>query len=227
MQKATLTGRQRGSAVFAGIFGHLLFAAGWLVLGFGIVGGLLTLVFGGTIGSIAGLFGDVPVVNDFLANAGGVLTIVAIVLGVIAIVLILLGVLVSGWILKGGTVRRPWATTWSAIAIVAILDIPLFFVYFVLAGKLTDTKVSGPFFLGPFVGIIGTIVVGVLVWLWMTWGHRGSASEFAGISTSASGTASVEAAEPTAAVEAPAAEPAKAPAKATAPKAPAAKKPTE
>ena len=172
MQKAILTSRQRGAAVFAGIFGHLLFALGWLGLGFLIIGGGLLLVFGASIGSLAG---GVQSVSDFLSQAGSIIKVVGVVFGVISFLLILLGFLVSGWILKAGAVRRPWATSLSAIAIVAVLDLPLYVLYLFIAGKLTDTKVSGPLFLGPFVFIVGTVVVGVLVWLWMTWGHRGPA----------------------------------------------------
>lgn len=175
MQKAILTGRQRAAAVFAGILGHLLFALGWLGLGFLVLGGGLLLVFGASIGSIAGAFGGVQSLSDFLAQAGGIIKVVGIVFGVVSFVLMLLGFLASGWILGAGHVRKPWATSLSSIAIVAVLDLPLFVLYLYIAGRLTDTKVSGPFFLGPFVFILGTVVVGVLVWLWMTWAHRGPA----------------------------------------------------
>ncbi len=175
MQKAILTGRQRGAAVFAGILGHLLFALGWLGIGFLLLGGGLLLVFGASIGSLAGTFGGVQSISDFLGQAGSIMEVVGVVVGAISLALMLLGFLVSGWILGAGRVRKPWATTLSAVAIVAILDLPLYVLYLVIAGKLTDTKVSGPLFLGPFVFIVGTIIVGVLVWLWMTWGHRGPA----------------------------------------------------
>lgn len=175
MQKAILTGRQRAAAVFAGIFGHLLFALGWLGLGFLLLGGGLLLVFGASLGSLVGAFGGVQSVSDFLSQAGGIIKVVGVVFGVISLALMLLGFLVSGWILGAGRVRKPWATTLSAVAIVAILDLPLYVLYLFIAGKLTDTKVSGPLFLGPFVFIVGTIIVGVLVWLWMTWSHRGPA----------------------------------------------------
>jgi hypothetical protein len=175
MQKAILTGRQRGAAVFAGIFGHLLFALGWLGLGFLLIGGGLLLVLGASIGSIADSFGGVQSIGDFLTQAGGIMKVVGVVVAVISFLLMLLGFLVSGWILAAGGVRKPWATSLSAVAIVAVLDLPLYVLYLVIAGKLTDTKVAGPLFLGPFVFVIGTVVVGVLVWLWMTWGHRGPA----------------------------------------------------
>ena len=210
MQKALLTGRQRGAAVFAGIFGHLLFALGWLGLGFVLLGGGLLLLFGASIGGLAGAFGDVQSISEFLGQAGQIMRVVGVVVGVIAFLLMLLGFLVSGWILKAGHVRKPWATTLSSVVIVAILDLPLFVLYLVIAGKLTDTRVSGPLFLGPFVFIIGTIVVGVLVWLWMTWGHRGPAlvverADGTPVAVTDSETvASIEAAEPvSAAVEEP------------------------
>lgn len=173
MQKAVLTGRQRGAAVFAGIFGHLIFAAGWLVLGFVLLGGGIVLLFGGTINGIANAFGGAPNVAEFLTKAGGVILVVGIVFGAVAFILMLVGFLVSGFILRANTVRKPWATTLTSILIVAAIDLPLFFVYIWLASKISETNTSGPVFLGPFVGIIGTIVVGVLVWLWMTWAHRG------------------------------------------------------
>jgi hypothetical protein len=207
MQKAILTGRQRGAAIFAGIFGHLLFALGWLGLGFLLLGGGLLLVFGASIGGIAGAFGDVRSLRDLLSQAGAVMQVVGVVLGVISFLLMLLGFLVSGWILKGGRARKPWATTLSAVVIAAILDLPLFVLYLFIAGKLTDTKVSGPLFLGPFVFVLGTIVVGVLIWLWMTWGHRGPAAVVERADgtpvtvTDSEAVASIEAAEPVKAPE--------------------------
>lgn len=213
MHKAILTSRQRGAAVFAGIFGHLLFALGWLGLGFLLIGGALVLVFGASLGSIAGAFDGAQSVSDFLSQAGGVVKVVGVVFGIISLVLMLLGFLVSGWILSGGRVRKPWATTLSSIAIVAVLDLPLYIAYLAIAGKLTETKVSGPLFLGPFVFIVGTIVVGVLVWLWMTWGHRGPAivverADGTPVEVTNSETvASIEASEPVpSAVEAPSVE---------------------
>jgi hypothetical protein len=196
MQKAHLTGRQRAAAVFAGIFGHLLFAAGWLSLGFVLLGGGITLLFGGTIGGIGSLFGDVQALADFLGSAGNVIGVIIIVLGVGSLILILLAVLISAAILRSGKVRKPWAVTWSSIAIVAILDVPLLIGYLIIAGQVTDTKVAGPVFLGPLIGIVGTLLVGALVWLWMTFVRRGSASEFADVKVSgASSAPAVETAE--------------------------------
>lgn len=217
MQKAILTGRQRGAAVFAGVFGHLLFALGWLGLGFLLIGGALLLVFGGTIGAITGTFGGAQTVSDFLGQAGGVAVLVGVIFAVVSLVLMTLGFLVSGWILSAGRVRKPWATTLSAVAIVAVLDLPLNAAYLAIAGQLTDTKVSGPLFIGPFVFVVGTIIVGVLVWLWMTWGHRGPAivverADGTPVAVTDSPTvASIEASDPVATTQASAEPPKKTP----------------
>lgn len=199
MTKAKLTGGQVIAAVFAGIFGHLLFAAGWIALGLVLLSGLIFSLLGVSLSSIFAQF--LPQSGDFFDSAGGILGGVFIGFLVGAVVLMLLGFLVSGWILRGGKVRRPWATTWSAVLIVALLNLPLLLAYAAISSDQL------PF---PLVAVLGTLIVGVLVWLWMTWGHRGPASEFAGVSVSGSAKATpVEAAESPAveaSTEAPAAE---------------------
>lgn len=187
MQKATLTGGQVVAAVFAGIIGHVLFAIGWLGLGVVLLGGLIATLLGATITSLLGQFLDPATVDQYFTSAGGLVTGVFIGLLVGAVVFMLLGFLISAGILRGGKVRRPWATTLSAIVIVAILDVPLLFVYAAVAAG--DNR---PSFV--LVAVLGTVVVGVLVWLWMTWGHRGPASQFAGVSASGTATAPVTAA---------------------------------
>jgi ABC-type antimicrobial peptide transport system permease subunit len=163
MTKATLTGGQVGAAFLAGIFGHLLFAAGWIILGVTLLGGTIAAILGGTLQSI----GDGA---EIFGTAGGVLG--GIVLGflIAAVVLIVLSIVVSGLILRRGRVRKPWGTTWTAVIIAAIIDLPLIVAYFAIA-RATDGL---PF---PLIAIIGTVVVGILVWLWMTWAHRGPAVE--------------------------------------------------
>lgn len=191
MTKAKLTGGQVVSAVFAGIFGHLLFAVGWITLGLVLLSGLIFSLLGVSISSIFAQF--LPDSGAFFDNAGGILGGVFIGFLVGAVVLMLLGFLVSGWILKGGKVRKPWGTTWSAILIVALLNLPLLVAYAAISSDQL------PF---PLVAVLGTLIVGVLVWLWMTWGHRGPASEFAGVSVSGSATATpVEPAAPAAPIE--------------------------
>jgi len=157
MTKATLTGRQVGAAVLAGIFGHLLFAAGWIILALSLLGGTILAILGGTVkdaGDAAQIFGA--------ANG--------IVLGLViaAVVLVVIGFVVSGLILRGGTVRKPWGTSLTAIIIAAIIDIPVIAAYLAIA-RATE----GSFIL---IALVGTLVVGVLVWLWMTWAHRGPAA---------------------------------------------------
>ncbi len=161
MTKATLTGGQVGAAVFAGIFGHLLFAAGWIILGLTLLGGTIAAILGGTVSSI----GDGA---EIFATAGGVLG--GIVLGFViaSVVLLLLAVVVSGLILRGGRVRKPWGTTWTAVIISALIDVPLLLAYLAIA-RSTD---GIPF---PLIALVGTVVVGILIWLWMTWAHRGPA----------------------------------------------------
>lgn len=224
MRKAKLTGRQVVAAVFAGIIGHFLFAAGWISLGLVLLGGVLTAALGGAIGGLTGLFGS-ETVDAIMGGAGGVVGGLVIGLGIGAVVLMLLGVLFSWLILLGGKVRKPGATTWTSVIIVAILALPLLLVYGAIAGNAADGQ---PRF--TIVAVIGTAVVGVLVWSWMTWAHRGPASEFAEQQATASGGAVVTPAEPAPAVQAaPAKTPATAKASATA-KAPAkapAEKPTE
>ncbi len=163
MTKATLTGGQVGAAVFAGIFGHLLFAIGWIALGITLLGGVIAAILGGTmqgIGDGAEIFG----------TAGGVLGNIVLGLVIASVVLIILGIVVSGLILRRGRVRKPWGTTWTAVIIAAIVDVPLIAAYLAIA-RATD---GVPF---PLIALLGTLVVGILVWLWMTWAHRGPAVE--------------------------------------------------
>ena len=164
MTKAKLTGGQVGAAVVAGIIGHLFFASGWLVLGITLLGGLIVTILGGTL---AGLGGDLDVGSVF-GEAGDVFSGVLLGLVIAAAVLIVLGIVFSGLILGRGKVRKPWGTTWTAVLIAAIVDLPLLFAYLAVA-RATDGL---PF---PLVAGIGTVVVGILVWLWMTWAHRGPA----------------------------------------------------
>ena len=162
MTKATLTGGQVGAAIFAGIFGHLLFAAGWIILGVSLLGGVIAGIPGGTVQSI----GDGA---EIFGSAGGVLGGIVLGLVIAAVVLIILAVVVSGLILRRGRVRKPWGTTWTAVVISAIIDLPLLVAYFAIA-RATD---GVPF---PLIALVGTVVVGILVWLWMTWAHRGPAA---------------------------------------------------
>lgn len=178
--KAKLTGGQVVAAIFAGIVGHLLFGGGWMLLGLVLFGGVLAGLLGLTAGSIAeAISAGNPAFGSLFDSAGGFVGGVLLGAAVAAVVLMLLGFLLSGWILKGGTVRKPWATTFWSVLIVAVLSLPLLLVYLGISGGQDGGL---PFAL---VALLGTLIIGVLVWLWMTWLHRGPASEFAGVSASA------------------------------------------
>jgi hypothetical protein len=221
MQKAKLTPGQVVAAIFAGILGHVFFAAGLLALVFVLLGGVITAILGGTIGGLGGRFGN-ETLDAVLGGAGGVVGGLVIGLGIGAVVLMLLGVLFSWLILRAGKVRKPAAVTWMSVLITALLSLPVLFVYGAIAGNAADGQ---PRF--TIVAAIGTAVLGALVWLWMTWAFRGPASEFAGQSATSAGVVApatpAPAVEPAAAAE-PAATVESAPKAATA-KAPVAKKP--
>lgn len=167
MMKATLTTGQVGAAVVAGLLGHLLFAIGWTALGITLLGGIVAALLGGSLASLGQLFSSEGVAGVF-DSAGGVLGSVVLGLLIASVVLIVIGFVVSGLILRSGKARRPWGTTVTAIVIAAIIDVPLVAVYAGIA-RATD---GIPFLV---IALLGTLVVGVLVWLWMTWAHRGPA----------------------------------------------------
>ena len=220
MKKATLTGRQMVAAIFAGVFGHVLFAIGWIGLGLLILGGILFALLGGSIEALLGSFLDPSTISETFTTADGRASSRAVGRKSAADVIIVDLFFLRMIILRGCRVRRPWATTLSSLAIVAVLDVPLVFVY-----AAVSTGEDRPGFL--LVAVLGTVIVGILVWLWMTWGHRGPASDFAGKTVTGTGTAtaveaptepaSVEAVPAPSAVEAPATpaatRPKKAPAK--------------
>jgi len=181
--KAQLTGGHVVAAIFAGIFGNLLFSAGWTSLGVTLLGGLFAVIFGGSISAIIGSFTDPASIAPFFDNAGGLVSGVVIGFGVGSVALMLLGFLISGWILKGGKVRKPWGTTWTAVLLSALLNVPLLFAWFAIANSTDGLPVG-------LIVVLGTAVVGILLWLWMTWAHRGYASEFVGTSVTASATSS-------------------------------------
>lgn len=177
------------AAIFAGIFGNLLFSAGWTGLGITLLGGVLVAVFGTSLSALIGQFADQAAVGPFFDNAGGVVSGFILGFSIGSAVLILLGFLISGWILKGGKVRKPWATTFTSILLSALLSVPLIFLWLTIANSTDGLPVG-------LIIVIGTAVVGILLWLWMTWAHRGYASEFVGVKASASGTATETAAAP-------------------------------
>lgn len=181
--------RQVVAAVLAGIFGHALFALGWLILSLEFLIVPLFAVF--SLGfpfseAFSAMFGEIRMMVGFVFwevnSLGGNLVIFG------GNVLAIVGILISALILRLGQVRRPWATTCKAIGIAAIIDVPSLFLY-----ALTFPGDDHP---GFFVmAIIGTFAVGILVWLGVTRRSGGSAFEVAGPSTTASGAAAVAATE--------------------------------
>lgn len=159
------------------------------MLGFVALGGGIRLLLGGTANGVSGLFGEIPALTEFLTNTGGIIGVIVVVVAVLALIFVVSSALVSGFILRRGEVRKPWHVTFQSLGIVALLDIPLFVVYLSIAAGVTDTTVSGPLLLGPFVGVLGSALVGALVWWAMAWSRRGSASKFAGVRVTGSATA--------------------------------------
>lgn len=215
--KAHLKGSHYVAAIIAGIVGNIFFSAGWSLLGVTLFFGLFAAIFGGSIESIIGQFTDPAAISGFFSSAGGIAAGLTVGFSIAALVLVGLGVLFSGLILKGGKVRKPWATTWLSVLISALLSVPLFFVWLAIANNTNGAPIA-------LVVVLGTAVVGILIWLWMTWAHRGYASEFAGASASATATATAKIAPADAPAEVEAAPVAEAPvAAAPVAKAPAAK----
>lgn len=151
----------------AGIVGHLFFAAGWIALGITLLGGVIAALLGGTLSGLGQLFSAEGVQGVF-DSAGGVLGSIVLGLVIASVVLMILGIVFSGLILRRGRVRKPWGTTWTAVILAAIIDAPLLLLYLAIA-RSTD---GIPFLL---IAVVGTVVVGILLWLWMAWAHRGPA----------------------------------------------------
>ena len=224
MKKAQLTGGQTVSAVLAGFFGNLFFTLGWTLLGFALFGSALFALAGASLNRVVGAYVEAEQLEQILTRTGGVLGVVAIIVGAGAVVLIAIGIVLSGVILRAGKARKPWAVTWASIGISVLLSLPLFLLYATLALRRDS---DAGFVLVSF---LGTSIVGILVWLWMTWARRGPAVTDPMVpAVDAAPEAAAVTAVDAAAVEAPGASAqAKAPAaKAPAAKAPAAKAPAK
>ena len=188
--KTSLTTSQGVSAIIAGIIGHFLFSLAWFTLIIGVVGLVAkNLVFDAIDNLIAQieLTGDAgaSIINtiEALRAALGTLSIVFIISSAVSIVI---AFLISGAIMKAGKVRKPFGATFAAMVIVGILDLGLFWVYLFIG--LNASEETGFFPTYPIAFVIGTIVIGALVWLWMAHLRRAPLAE-------------VEAAQPVPAVE--------------------------
>ena len=140
--KAHLKGSHYVAAIIAGIVGNIFFSAGWSLLGVTLFFGLFAAIFGGSIESIIGQFTDPAAISGFFSSAGGIAAGLTVGFSIAALVLVGLGVLFSGLILKGGKVRKPWATTWLSVLISALLSVPLFFVWLAIANNTNGAPIA-------------------------------------------------------------------------------------
>lgn len=171
---ATLSPKQYALAALAGALGHVLFALGWFTFGLSLLGGIIAGVLGISTGAIAEKFGDVPALRDALSTVQGLVGVLVIVVAIGSIVVIALGYLVSGAILRAARLRTPWKTSLAALGVAALLSVPLLFVYGLIANAASISLAA--------VSVIGSIIVGIAVWVWLAWARRGPASRFAGVS---------------------------------------------
>ena len=173
--KAKLTREQLVAAVLAGLFGHLLIAIGWWSFGMLLVAALVVLVLGTLLSLLLGGQNPIELLGDS-ADSAGTLVVVAVVVAIIVGAAVLFGgIMLSRGILRRGRVRRPVAVTIRAALIAVAIDTVLFAIAVSTALGTSDENRTGPFVGAGVTLFIGALVVGPLVWLWMTWAHRGRA----------------------------------------------------
>ncbi len=191
-----MTTSQGVSAIIAGIIGHFLFSLAWFTLILGVLGLLARNVLFGLLDSattqveLTGEAGEGALgIIETVRGALGTLNLVLIISSAVSIII---AFLISGGIMKAGKVRKPFGATFSAMVIVGILDLGLFWLYLFIGLNANDETGFLPTY--PIAFVIGTVVIGALVWLWMAHIRRAPLSE-------------VEAAEAAPALDAPAADP--------------------
>ena len=194
--KASLTTPQGVSAIIAGIIGHFLFSLAWFTLILGVLGLLARNILFDLLDNatrqveLTGEAGEGALgIIDTVRGALGTLNLVLIISSAVSI---LIAFLISGGIMKVGKVRKPFGATFAAMVIVGILDLGLFWVYLFIGLNANEETGFLPTY--PIAFVIGTVVLGALVWLWMAHLRRAPLSE-------------VEAAEPAPAIGAPADDP--------------------
>jgi hypothetical protein len=194
--KAPLTTSQGVSAIIAGIIGHFLFSLAWFTLILGVVG---LLAKNAIFAAIDNLISQIELTGEAGATVVNTLEAVRSALNTLGLVFIIgsavsiiIAFLISGAIMKAGKVRKPFGATFAAMVIVGILDLGLFWLYLFIGLSASEETGFVPTY--PIAFIIGTIVVGALVWLWMAHLRRTPLSE-------------LEAAEAAPSVAAPAASP--------------------
>ena len=188
--KASLTTSQGVSAIIAGIIGHFLFSLAWFTLILGVLGLVARNILFDLLDSATE---QVELTGEAGEGALGVIDVVRSVLGTVNLVLIIssavsiiIAFLISGGIMKAGKVRKPFGATFSAMVIVGILDLGLFWLYLFIGLSASDETGFLPTY--PIAFVIGTVVIGALIWLWMAHIRRAPLSE-------------VEAAEPVPALD--------------------------
>lgn len=174
--KATLTREQLIAAVLAGLFGHLLIAIGWWSFGMLLVAALVVLVLGTLLSLLLGGMNPIDLLGEGASELGVVLVIVVIVALLVGAGVLFAGIMVSRGILRRGRVRRPVAVTIRAALIAVAIDTVLFGVAASNAATTSDADRVGPFIGSGVLLLVGALVIGPLVWLWMTYAHRGPAA---------------------------------------------------
>ena len=181
--KAKLTRGQVVAAVLAGLFGHLLIAIGWWSFGMLIVIGLLVVILGTLFSLLLGGTNPIELLGDGASELGVVVVVAVVVAILVGAGVLFVGILVSRGILRRGQVRRPVAVTIRGALIAVAIDTVLFGIAVSTAAGTSDENRVGPFVGAGVTLLIGALVVGPLVWLWMTWAHRGAAAVVAPVAT--------------------------------------------
>ena len=174
--KAKLTREQLIAAVLAGLFGHLLIAIGWWSFGMLLVAALVVLVLGMLVSLLLGGTNPIELLGEGASELGVVVVIVVIVAVLLGAGVLFAGIMVSRGILRRGQVRRPVAVTIRAAIIAVAIDTVLFGIAASNAATTSDADRVGPFIGSGVLLLVGALVIGPLVWLWMTHAHRGPAA---------------------------------------------------
>ncbi len=148
----------------------MLFAIGWFGFGFVLVGALASGIVGALLQALLGPV-DSKTLQDILERAGIVVWIVVLIFAVGTVAFMALGIIVSTMILRKGDVNRPVATTWAAVVLAAIADIPAFWIAVLLASMAADSG-AGLVVLPPVFALALVIVIGVCLWWWMAHVNR-------------------------------------------------------
>jgi hypothetical protein len=175
--KAKLTREQLVAALLAGLFGHVLIAIGWWSFGMLLVAALLVLVIGTLLSLLLGGTNPIELLGDGASDLGGVLVIVVILAVLVGAGVLFAGIMVSRGILRRGHVRRPVAVTIRAALIAVAIDTVLFVIAASNAATTSDADRVGPFIGSGVLLLVGALIIGPLVWLWMTHAHRGPAAD--------------------------------------------------